>query len=75
MRYTHADLERVQLLVEEVMLRIEEQRNRIVWMASRGHDTAQAERLFEVMTQILQQLVARRGLIADALRHSRNGSA
>jgi hypothetical protein len=75
LRFTLADLQRAQLLVENAMLCVEEQRNRLVWLTAIGHNSEQAEHLFETMVNILSEMVGRRDLIAEAIRLSRNGAA
>jgi hypothetical protein len=73
--HTPGDLEEAQRLVETATMCLEEQRNRLVWLAASGQDTEQAEQLLEVMLQIARQLLARRDLIDGLVRASRNGAA
>ena len=73
--YTRADLEEAQRLAETAAMCLEEQRNRLAWLAASGHDTEQAEQLLEVMLQIARQMLARRDLLDELVRLPRNGAA
>ena len=70
--YTVADLERAQRHVDDGLLRLAEQRDRIVWMASRGIETAQSEHFYELMSELLDLMIRHRDEIAANLDDDRS---
>ena len=67
-QYTRADLELAQRHVEEGRLRLEEQRERPIRMTADGLDTAEGEKLFDLILKLLVQMELHRDLIVESLR-------